>query len=55
MKVYWHRTGLAVSIVAAGILLLLIVLGPVVYVLRMTIRGCKKEWRLLSHDGELTC
>ena len=45
---YWHRTGLAVWIVAAGIVLVLALVGPLVYAVRGVYKACSKEWRALK-------
>ena len=42
----WQRTGLVVWIVAAGILILLFLVGPLLYAARMIGKACLKEWRV---------
>jgi hypothetical protein len=44
VKVLWVRTGLLVSLGAGVFLLLLVVFGPLVYLVRITVRGCKRGW-----------
>jgi hypothetical protein len=49
-RVLWHRTGLVVCLVAAGILLVLAVFGPVVYFARIGFLRLRK----LARGGMLS-
>lgn len=43
---YWRRTGPVVILVAAGVLLVFFLFGPLVYLVRVSILGCKREYKL---------
>ena len=42
----WKRTGLVVCLMAGLILVLVLLLGPVVYVVRVGVKGCRREYRV---------
>lgn len=46
----WKRTGFVVLLVAGGMILLLVLLGPVVYLVRVTVQFCIAEWRKLVQE-----
>lgn len=49
---YWKRTGFVVCLVAGSIILVFVLLGPVVYLVRVAVRYFRKGWRKVVNEWQ---